>query len=223
MTDYSTVEHKVYPFERRAASEMQAAAKDYYQHMDKRRTVRHFATDPIPEGVLEDCIRTASTAPSGAHKQPWFFAVITSPELKAKVREAAEAEERENYERRFTDEWKRDLEPFRTNAVKEHITDAPAIVVLFKQNYSIENGERQKNYYVNESVGIAAGMFIAAVHNAGLVTLTHTPNPMGFLTEILERPKGEVPLLLLPVGYPAEGAEVPVLERKSLDQIMKVY
>jgi nitroreductase len=213
----------VYPFQRQEDEAMQQAARSFYEHLDRRRTVRHFSTDPIPEGVLEDCIRAASTAPSGAHKQPWFFAVIKSAELKQKVREAAEAEERENYDRRFTEVWKRDLEPFRTNAVKEHITDAPAIVVLLKQNYSMVDGEREKNYYVNESVGIAAGMFIAAVHNAGLVTLTHTPNPMGFLTEILERPKGEVPMLLLPVGYPAEGAEVPVLERKPLEAIMKEY
>lgn len=223
MTHSLPTEHCIHSFERKPENEMQQAAKQYFEHMDKRRTIRHFSTEPIPEGVLEACIRTASTAPSGAHKQPWFFAVVESMDLKQKIREAAEAEERENYERRFPEEWKRDLAPFRTDAIKEHITDAPAIVVLFKQNYSIVDGERQKNYYVNESVGIAAGMFIAAVHNAGLATLTHTPNPMGFLSEILARPKGEVALLLLPVGYPAEAAEVPVLERKPLEAIMKKY
>ena len=212
-----------YPYEKMPPKTMQQRAHDFHQFMDTRRTIRTFSDEPIPDGVLEDCIRTASTAPSGAHKQPWFFAVVKNPELKSQIREAAEKEERENYMRRFPDTWLKDLAQFGTNHIKEHIDVAPAIVVLFKQNYRMENGERMKNYYVNESVGIAAGMFITAVHNAGLVTLTHTPNPMGFLHKILERPQGEVPVLLLPIGYPEEGAQVPRLTRKPLDEIMRIY
>lgn len=191
--------------------------------MDTRRSVRFFAPDPIPSGALEHIVLTAGTAPSGAHKQPWFFAIVTDPDIKHAIREAAEAEEKLNYDQRFTKEWKEDLAPFGTDDVKPYLDIAPAIIVVFKESYRLVDGEKKNNYYVNESVGIAAGMLIAAIHNAGLVTLTHTPNPMKFLNEILDRPKNEVPILLMPVGYPSEDCVVPDLARKSFDEIAKVY
>lgn len=205
------------------ASEMQSRARAYYEYMNRRRTVRAFSDRPIPDGVLEDCILAAGTAPSGAHKQPWLFAVVKDAAVKKQIREAAEKEERENYQRRFPESWLHDLQPFGTDASKPYIEIAPAIVIVFKENYRLVNDQKEKNYYVAESVGIAAGMFIAAVHNAGLCTLTHTPNPMAFLNEILKRPKNEVPMLLLPVGYPSENVQVPDLTRKPLAEIMKVY
>jgi len=212
-----------YQFERKPESEMREAAERYYRLMDKRRTVREFAPDPIPRDIIENAIRTANTAPSGAHKQPWFFAVVNDPEVKRRIREAAEKEERENYNRRFPEDWLQDLAIFGTNAVKEYIDIAPSLIIIFKQNYQLENGVRKKNYYVNESVGIATGMLIAALHNAGVASLTHTPNPMAFLNQILERPKNEVPVILLPIGYPKTGTEVPDLVRKPLDDIMAYY
>lgn len=210
-------------FEKLPPDAMTKRAEDFYKHMDKRRTVREFSDEPIPRSVIDHAILTASTAPSGAHKQPWFFAVIEDPAVKRQIREAAEKEERENYERRFSQEWLDDLAVFETNAVKAHIDVAPTLIIVFKQNYEIVDGERKKNYYVNESVGIATGMLITALHNAGLCTLTHTPNPMAFLNRILERPKNEVPIILLPVGYPKEGTKIPDLTRKPLDDIMKRY
>jgi len=204
-------------------TEVQARAESFYKLMDTRRSVRFFAPDPLPDGVLEHIVQTAGTAPSGAHKQPWFFAIVTDPTIKHAIREAAEAEEKLNYEQRFTDEWKEDLAPFGTDDVKPYLDIAPAIIVVFKESYRVEDGEKKNNYYVNESVGIAAGMLIAAIHNAGLATLTHTPNPMKFLNEILDRPKNEVPILLMPVGYPAEKCMVPDLIRKPFNEIAKVY
>jgi len=210
-------------FHRLPPEEMQRRAREFHQLLDTRRTVREFSDEPIPEGVIEDAILAAGTAPSGAHKQPWLFCVVRDPELKRRIRAAAEQEETENYERRMSDEWLEDLAPFGTDPEKSYIEAAPALIVVFKQNYELTNGVRRKNYYVNESVGIAAGMLIAALHNAGLATLTHTPSPMGFFNDILERPKNEVPILLMPVGYPREGTRVPNLTRKPLDQIMKTY
>lgn len=210
-------------FEKLPQEMMIKRAEEFYQHMDKRRTVREFSSEPVPRSVIDHAILTASTAPSGAHKQPWFFAVIEDPEIKSQIREAAEKEERENYERRFPQEWLDDLAIFETNAVKAHIDVAPTLIIVFKQNYQIVDGGRKKNYYVNESVGIATGMLITALHNAGLCTLTHTPNPMAFLNRILERPKNEVPIILLPVGYPKEGTKIPDLTRKPLEDICKVY
>ncbi len=191
--------------------------------MDTRRSVRFFAPDPIPAEVLEHIVLTAGTAPSGAHKQPWFFAVVTDLAIKHAIREAAEAEEKLNYDERFTEEWKEDLAPFGTDDIKPYLDIAPAIIVVFKESYRVVDGEKKNNYYVNESVGIAAGMLIAAIHNAGLATLTHTPNPMKFLNEILDRPKNEVPILLMPVGFPSKDCVVPDLTRKSFDEIAKVY
>ncbi|MCB1041418.1 MAG: nitroreductase family protein [Acidobacteria bacterium] len=212
-----------YALERLAPAAMQQRADTFYELMNRRRTVRQFAPDPIPEGVLERAILTAGTAPSGAHKQPWHFCVVKDAVIKHQIREAAEHEERINYSGRFPDDWLEDLEIFGTDHVKAYLDIAPALIVVFKENYRLVDGDRKKNYYVNESVGIASGMLIAALHNAGLATLTHTPNPMAFLNEILDRPKNEVPILLMPVGYPAEDACVPDIHRKSLQEIMTIF
>lgn len=206
-----------------ADSEIQQRAQSFYELMNKRRSVRFFSDKPIPDGVLENIILTAGTAPSGAHKQPWFFALVTSKDIKHKIRLAAEQEERKNYAERFTKEWLEDLAPFGTDANKSYIDTVPALIVVFKENYRVVDGQQKKNYYVNESVGIAAGMLIAAIQNAGLATLTHTPNPMKFLNEILDRPSNETPILLMPVGYPAEDCRVPDLKRKELTQISQTY
>ncbi len=210
-------------FERRPPEEMQHRAADYYELMARRRTVREFAPDPVPPGVIENAIRAAGTAPSGAHKQPWFFCVVRDAALKHEIRLSAEKEESLNYGGRFPQEWLDDLAIFGTDDVKEYLDIAPALIVVFKQNYQEVDGVRHKNYYVNESVGIAAGMLIAALHNAGLASLTHTPSPMGFLNSILGRPKNETPILLMPVGYPKAGTKVPDLQRKSLSEVMKEY
>ena len=203
--------------------ESQQRADEFYNELDERRSVRFFSDEPIPQGVLEKIVLTAGTAPSGAHKQPWFFAIVTDKEIKHKIRLAAEEEEKKNYSQRFTDEWLKDLAPFGTDAVKEYIDIVPALIIVFKEVHRIEDGEKRKNYYVNESVGIAAGMLIAAIHHAGLSTLTHTPNPMKFLNEILNRPSNETPILLMPVGYAKEDATVPDIKRKQFDEIAKIY
>ncbi|MDJ0839777.1 MAG: nitroreductase family protein [Acidobacteriota bacterium] len=210
-------------FDRHSDQEMIHRAKAYYELMNRRRTVREFSTDPVPMEVIADAVRTASSAPSGAHLQPWFFAVITDPKVKREIRVGAEKEEIINYERRFPEEWKEDLAVFGTDQEKGYLEDAPVLIVVFRQNYRLVDGERKKNYYVQESVGIASGMLIAALHNAGLATLTHTPNPMGFLNSILDRPKNESPVLLIPVGFPKQGTRVPDLVRKPLDAVMKIY
>lgn len=198
-------------------------SEDFYLSMDKRRSIRDFSDREIPKEVVERIIKTASTAPSGAHKQPWTFCVISNPELKKTIREAAEKEEQESYSNRMSDQWIKDLEPIGTDWEKPFLETAPYIIVVFKKIYEEEEGEKKNNYYVNESVGIACGFLIAAIHQAGLVTLTHTPSPMNFLTKILDRPKNERPFLLLPLGYPAEETYVPKLERKSLNEIAKFY
>lgn len=203
--------------------EQKARSNTFYEEMNLRRSVREFSDREIPEGVLENIIQTASTAPSGAHKQPWMFAVIKSAEMKKKIREAAEKEEYENYHGRMGEEWLEDLAKFDTDWNKPFLEIAPALIVVLKKTYDISSGLRTKNYYVNESVGIATGMLISAIHHAGLVTLTHTPSPLNFLAEVLMRPKNEKPYLLLPVGYPAEDAQVPLLKRKELDQVMVNY
>lgn len=212
-----------YRFSRLTEAETQKRSLEYYELMKSRRSVREFSPDPILPGVIENAIRAAGTSPSGANKQPWIFCVITDPDLKHRIRIAAEREEKENYESRFPEEWLADLRKLGTDFVKEYIDIAPVLVVVFKENYRIVNGKRRKNYYVNESVGIAVGFLIAALHVAGLATLTHTPSPMGFLNDILHRPKNETPIVLMPVGYPKEGARVPDLKRKSLDEIMSRY
>lgn len=202
---------------------MQQKALAFFEAMNARRTVRQFSDRIVPLNVIEDCIRTAGTAPSGAHMQPWHFAVVTNLELKKQIRTAAEEEEALNYSSRMSERWKQDLAPLGTDAVKEHITVAPVLIIVFKQTHRVIEGELVKNYYVNESVGIACGFLIAALHNAGLATLTHTPTPMKFLSRLLGRPEHENPMVLLPVGYPAENAMVPDLSRKPLSEIMTLY
>ncbi len=196
---------------------------EFLQLMNERRSIREFSDRPVEKSVIENIIMTASTAPSGAHKQPWTFCAISNNEIKQKIREAAEEEEYINYHGRMSEEWLDDLKKFDTNHIKEFLTLAPWIIVIFKKSYDVGNGQKKKNYYVSESVGIAAGMLITAIHQAGLVTLTHTPSPMNFLQEILGRPENEKPFLLLPVGYPAQNAKVPVLNRKGSDDVIVYY
>lgn len=192
----------------------------FYDLMSKRRSIRFFSDKTVPREVIETIIMTASTAPSGAHKQPWSFVAVSSGEVKEKIRKAAEEEEYRNYNGRMSEEWLDDLAKFDTDWHKPFITTAPWIIVLFRQPYGLDDqGQRVKHYYVNESVGIAAGMLITAIHNAGLVTLTHTPSPMNFLERLLNRPSNEKAFLLLPVGYPANEATVPVLTRKSIGEV----
>ena len=201
-------------------SEMRERALKLFKNMDKRRTTRHFSSRNVPRELIEEAIRCGSTAPSGAHLQPWTFVAVSNAELKAKMREAAEEEERKTYSERMPEAWQEVLEPLGTDAVKEHMTDAPWLVVLFRHSKRVRtNGEIGPTYYSTESCGIAAGMFIHAIHNMGLVTLTHTPSPMGFLRDILNRPEHEHAMLVMPVGYPAEDAMVPDISRKSLDEV----
>ena len=199
-----------------------AAVRAFREHMDGRRTVRDFDPDrTVSREVMEEILTVAGSAPSGAHKQPWTFVAIESKELKAKIRAACEEQEKEFYASRITDEWRADLEPLGTDFVKEHITDAPWVVVLFAQRYGLDaDGSKHKHYYVPESVGIAAGFFLTAVRQAGLCSLTHTPSPMKWMAEILERPPNEEAFLLLPVGYAAPDCEVPNLGRKPLDEFV---
>jgi len=214
-------------FIRLKPEEQRRRAVEFYELMRRRRTVREFSPDPAPFELIEMAIKTAGVAPSGANQQPWRFVVVSDPEIKRRIRLAAEEEERENYGGRFPDEWLRALAPLGTDWHKEFLEVAPYLIVVFKIDYGIERlpdgSERKiKHYYVNESVGIASGMLLAALHNAGLATLTHTPNPMGFLNEILKRPSNEKPYLLVPVGYPADGVKVPNITKKPLNEIMRV-
>ena len=195
-------------------------ASQYHQWLDQRRTVRDISDRPVTKGVIEQLVMAASTAPSGAHKQPWTFCCVQDPHLKSQIRKAAEKEEYESYQNRMSDRWLDDLKPIGTDWNKPFLERAPWLIIVFKRVYEKgENGEKQNNYYVNESVGIACGMLISAIHEAGLVTITHTPSPMNFLKNILGRPDNERPYLLLPVGYPEEKVYVPNLQRKSLEQI----
>ena len=200
--------------------EMINRAQELFESMNQRRTTRHFSNREVPKELIERAIMCGSTAPSGAHLQPWTFVAVSNLELKMKMREAAEIEERKTYSERMPEAWQEVLEPLGTDAVKEHMTDAPWLVVLFRQSKRIrDNGEFGPTYYSTESCGIAAGMFIHAIHNMGLVTLTHTPSPMGFLREILGRPEHEHAMLVMPVGYPAKEAMVPDISRKSLEDV----
>ena len=198
---------------------MLSKARSFYEQMDRRRTTRHFSDREVSRELIELAIRTASTAPSGAHLQPWTFVAISNRELKARIREEAEAEETRFYEDRIPEEWEEVLAPLGTDQVKEHITDAPWVIVLFRHSKRMRGEEMAPTYYSQESCGIAAGLFISAIHNMGLATLPHTPSPMGFLRDLLERPKHEHAMLLLPIGYPAEGARVPDLRRKGLEEV----
>jgi nitroreductase len=217
-------EHPFIPYRppRLTSGEVERRARAFYEHMDRRRSVRAFSPDPVPRPVIEDIVRTASTAPSGAHRQPWRFVLVGDPETKAAIRAAAEAEERENYEGgRLPPDWREALEPLGTDWHKEFLEVAPWLVVLFEERYGVSpDGSHRKNFYVKESVGIAAGMFVAAVHDAGLATLPHTPSPMAFLSKVLGRPENERPFALFPVGYPADDAMVPDIHRKPLDEVM---
>ncbi len=203
--------------------EMVRRSAAYFTYMDQRRTVRQFSPDPIPPKVLEHVIRTASTAPSGAHKQPWTFCVVSDPALKKEIRVAAEKEEHESYHHRMSESWLRDLEPFATDWHKPFLEKAPSLIVVFKRIYDEDDGTKTNNYYVAESVGIACGFLLAAIYHAGLVALTHTPSPMKFLASILNRPSNEKPFLLIPVGLPADDTMVPDLVRKPLQEIMVRY
>lgn len=207
-----------YDSRRYGESELVERGHDFYAEMSRRRSVRHFSDAPVPRAAIELAIQTASTAPSGAHRQPWRFVAVSDAELKRRIRTAAEKEEYESYEGgRMPDEWLQALRPLGTSWQKPYLETVPWIVVVFEELYGLNpDGSRRKNYYVKESVGIACGMFIAALHHMGLSTLTHTPSPMGFLSQLLERPKNEKPYILFPIGYPAEGATVPELVRKPL-------
>ena len=208
-------------YEKPLAGVVATRARHFYQEMNRRRTVRDFSTESVPAEVIEDFVRAASTAPSGAHRQPWTFVAVSDPGVKHQIRLAAEEEERANYGGRMPSEWLQALEPLGTDERKPFLELAPWLVVLFKQNYGLgPSGEHIRHYYVAESVGIAAGVFLTAVHHAGLVALTHTPSPMGFLKAILRRPENETACLLMPVGYPSPGAEVPDLPRKPIDDVL---
>ena len=208
-------------FQRRDEPTMRADAAAFLATMQRRRSVRSFAPDPVPLDVVRTAIQAAGTAPSGAHMQPWTFVLVTAPALKRQIREAAEAEERETYEHRMSDEWRAALAPLGTDWHKPFLETAPALIVLFRQDHGVgPDGSRRKHYYVQESCGIALGLLIAALHHAGLATLTHTPSPMAFLARLLARPAHEKPFILLPVGYPAADCEVPELARKPLAEIL---
>lgn len=199
-------------------------SKSFYDELKKRRSVREYASTPVPRDVVENILRTASTAPSGAHKQPWHFCLVGNPEIKKQIRIDAEKEEYESYQSRMSEDWKNDLQALQTDWQKPFLEIAPYLIVVFKQVYEQKNNtEKRNNYYVNESVGIACGILLAAIHHAGLVALTHTPSPMNFLSKILGRPENERPYLLIPIGYPAENTLVPDLERKELSEIMTYY
>lgn len=209
------------PYQRpaRTAQELENDSGDFYCEMDGRRSCRDFSDAPVPRRVIENIIKTASTAPSGAHKQPWFFVAVQNPETKKQIRTAAEAEEKEFYEKRAPEDWLEDLAPLGTDWHKPFLEIAPWLIIVFRKSYELDGSGKSKNYYVQESVGIACGMLITAIHQAGLVTLTHTPSPMSFLSDILKRPENEKPYLLLPVGYPSDNAMVPDLKRKTLEAI----
>lgn len=207
-------------FKPHAEEKMLARAEAFYRDLDRRRSVRDFTDRPVPRRLVELAIRAASTAPSGAHKQPWTFVAVSNPDVKRRIREAAEEEERSFYAERATPEWLDALAPIGTDWEKPFLETVPYVVVLFAQSTGVgEAGEKEKHYYVQESCGIAAGFFIAALHQMGLATLTHTPSPMRFLNEILDRPKNERPYILFPVGYPAADAKVPDLGRKPLGEV----
>ena len=216
------IEH---PFERRPVVEMRARAERFHAEMSTRRSTRVFSDEPVPRDLIDLAIATAATAPSGAHQQPWRFVVVGDPETKREIRLAAEQEEQKNYEGgRIGPEWREALEPLGTTADKSYLEIVPWIVVAFEERYQVlDGGEHRHNYYVKESVGIACGLFVAALHVMGLTTLTHTPSPMRFLSRLLQRPDNERPFVLCPVGYPAPGSLVPDLRRKELDEVIVDY
>ena len=203
---------------------MQRRSEDFLKNIQRRRTIRHFSDKPVPKEIIENCLKAAGTAPSGANRQPWHFSVISDQETKKQIRHAAEKEEKKFYSGRAPDEWLEALEPLGTDENKPFLEVAPYLIVIFSEVHGLDNeGEKINNYYVSESVGIATGILITALHNAGLATLTHTPSPMKFLNQILERPKNERPFLLIIVGYPSLDARVPDISRKSLNEITTFF
>lgn len=214
---YPFIKHSKITFN---ADEMNTRAAAFTQWMNERRTCRDFSDKPIPKEVIENIILSASTAPSGAHKQPWTFCVVTNPDIKSKIRVEAEKEEYESYNGRMPEDWKKDLLPLQTDWKKEFLEIAPYLIIVFKKSYDFDaDGKKTNTYYANESCGLACGFLLAAIHNAGLVALTHTPSPMNFLSKVLNRPVNEKPYLLIPVGYAAEDCWVPDIQRKSLDEV----
>jgi len=202
------------------ASETLSESNKHWEYMNQRRSIREIdASREVPQEVVENLIKIASSAPSGAHKQPWTFVAVSNTQLKHRIKEAAEVEEKEFYQGRASEEWLKDLEPFGTDWKKDFLVDSPWLIVVFRKNYNETPDGKTKNYYVHESVGIATGFLLQAIHQCGLVSLTHTPSPMNFLSEILERPENEKPYLLIPVGYPKPSVEVPNLRRKDLSEV----
>ena len=205
-------------------SETLQRSSDFYEWMNKRRSIREFSDQPVPLTVIQNILLSASTAPSGAHKQPWTFCVVSNPSIKTAIRQAAEAEEKESYENRMSEEWLEDLAPLQTDWQQSFLETAPYLIVVFRRSYEFtDTGKKKQNYYVTESCGIACGMLLTAIHHAGLAALTHTPSPMNFLVQLLNRPENEKPFLLIPVGYPAKECSVPDLKRKSLEEITVWY
>lgn len=205
-------------------AEVLSRSRAFFEWMNQRRTVREFSDRPIPEEAIHNLILTASSAPSGAHKQPWTFCVVQNPDIKKKIREAAEQEEYESYTSRMSEEWLAAIKPLQTDWKKPFLETTPCLIVVFKKLFDVNpDGSKSTNYYVSESVGLACGFLLAAIHHAGLVALTHTPSPMNFLTKILNRPENERPFLLIPTGYPAEDTFVPDLQRKGLNEVAAYY
>jgi nitroreductase len=215
---FTSYQHEEYP-----EAEMLERATRFHAWMETRRSVRAFSDRPVSKDLLHELVMTASSAPSGAHKQPWSFCLVFHSALKKKIREAAEKEERQSYEGRMSAEWLEDLAPLQTDWQKEFLETAPCLVVVFKRSYEFEGKKKRQNYYVTESCGLACGFLLVAIHNAGLVALTHTPSPMNFLAKILNRPANEKPFLLIPVGYPAEECFVPDLKRKTFSEVVTFY
>ena len=197
-------------------------SKSFLTNISSRRSVRDFSEKAVPLELITNAIKAAASAPSGANKQPWYFVIVSDPQIKKEIRLAAEKEEKAFYNYRASDEWLKDLEPFETNSSKPFLEIAPSLIVVFKKTYDVKEKQKKKNYYVNESVGISCGVLLAALHNSGLATLTHTPSPMGFLERILRRPKNEKAFLLIPVGFPAKDARVPILNKKPFKEICNI-
>ena len=213
-----------YTPQEQTAEEMLANAKAIFELMEQRRTVREFSDKPVAKEVVENLIKAASTAPSGAHKQPWTFCAVSNAEIKKQIREAAEKEEYESYNGRMTETWLKDLEPLGTDWNKPFLETAPWLIIVFKRIFEFgEDGEKQNNYYVSESVGLACGFLLHAIQKAGLMSLTHTPSPMNFLKDVLKRPDNERPFLLVPIGYPADEIWVPHIHRKPLEDVAVFY
>ncbi len=221
----STSEESFIPYKPKRLShgEMISNSSDFDERMQTRRSVREFSSEPVPREAIIRAINAASSAPSGAHKQPWTFCLVSNSEIKSKIRELAEEEEYQSYNGRMNSQWLDDLKPFGTNHIKPFLEEAPYLIVVFKKPYEVVDGVKRQNYYVNESVGIAVGFLLSALHHAGLATLTHTPSPMKFLGEILDRPENERPYLLIPVGYPHPETKVPNIARKPLDSVLSEY